>query len=149
MTTTWTKPDQHGVSIRHVGGFRLIANISGWWFVEEGNVWRAGRQNLTDLASAQAAADAACEALLREAMADFGLVFGAAREVGFGVVERYAIANDGRLYTVRTQRVDGIIVKVRWFTQPDTEFGAEGECATESDAIAAARAHDEQRRGAK
>lgn len=84
-----------------------------------------------------------------EALADFGLVFGAAREVGFGVVERYAIANDGRLYTVRTQRVDGIIVKVRWFTQPDTEFGAEGECATESDAIAAARAHDEQRRGAK
>ena len=32
---------------------------------------------------------------------------------------------------------------------PDTIRLAEGECATESDAIAAARAHDEQRRGAK
>jgi len=148
--TTWTELDDGDRSRRDVAHLRCVVQKRSdddfqWVVWDRGHAGCNG--NCPDLASAQAAADAAVEAIHAAMGKDLWLVFGVPREVGFGGVDRYAIASDGRLYTVSTQRVDGVVVKVRWFTQSDTEFGAEGVCATVEDAIAAARAHDAARRG--
>lgn len=135
--TKWSKPDNEGVTRRKVGKHRLRADINGWWAVLTEEMNGAA----TDLVSAQAAADAAVEKLLRQADADFGLRFGPWNRLESSTPTRHAVAADGWPYIV-ARMDDG-----RWFFGPAS--GDTGVRATESAAIAAAREHDAARRGGK
>lgn len=145
--TKWSEPDEYNCTGRNAGDYLLMAAKDGWWSVydaESGKSWLEGEA--TDLASAQAAADAACERLLRDAMADFGLAFGPP-----DARWEHALATDfAGLYTLgASTHGDG-----RWVWGYESLNGSDDDVgavyADDRDkAIAGARAHDEQRRGAK
>ena len=136
--TKWSEPDKYGWTWRSVGDYELVAWTDGRWAVLDAATRNKG--TAPDLASAQAAADAACEVLLREALADFGLVFVQVMRANIPLFR--AVGFDGTLYEIRQLADD----EWRWET---TVCDGVGHVSSLDLAIAAARAHDEQRRGAK
>lgn len=129
--TKWVKRSAASTT-RDIGPLEVFAYVSGYWAINGGPHGQA-----TDLASAQAAADAAVEELLNRADADFGLRFGPPDRLGF----RYAVASDGEHYEVwKDDEYDAWL----WCGWLDG-----GRCATEAEAIAAARKHDRERRNAR
>lgn len=129
--TKWVKRSAASTT-RDIGPLEVFAYVSGYWAINGGPHGQA-----TDLASAQAAADAAVEELLNRADADFGLRFGPPDASG----GRHAVASDGVHYEV--WNVEGSAAW-RWGCSSNS-----GTCATESEAIAAARKHDQERRNAR
>ena len=137
--TTWSEPNDYAVSTRKIG--RVItacaAATGHWWlnsqagpvtgFVEDG-----------DLASAQAAADAAVDAILSSMQADLGLVFGPWCDGA-----RHAVAVDGEMYTVMGDS-EGHFFECGLAVPDDMPPGR-----TEVEVIAAARSHDAARRGTR
>lgn len=151
--TKWSEPDEYNCTGRNAGDYLLMAAKDGWWSVydaESGKSWLEGEA--TDLASAQAAADAACATLLREAMADFGLVFVEVAKTSGNIRTLRALASDGLRYEIEHCTDGSMVLPFGWLfvDYPKGKFAAShGWCATEAGAVAEARAHDEQRRGAK
>ena len=129
--TKWVKRSAASTT-RDIGPLEVFAYVSGYWAINGGPHGQA-----TDLASAQAAADAAVEELLNRADADFGLRFGRQSPDDD---RRYAVAADGALYTLYSFP-DGTAM---WRFRSDAP--AHGNGLTEAEAIAAARKHDQERR---
>jgi hypothetical protein len=138
--TTWTMPDEFGRTERTVGTLAMSANEHGHWSVSaiSGLPESESDAPCADLASAQSAADAVVEAIYAAMGADLGLVFGP-----FFMGERSAISVDGAHYSI-TRLMDG-----RFDAQLGSGVAWSGVLGTESAAIAAARAHDAARRGAR
>lgn len=141
--TKWSEPSVDFRKIlgswRRVGVFELTAFESGEWDVScDGPILSKG--TATDLASAQAAADAAVEELLAEADADFGLRFGPS-----GAQWERAMPEDrAGIYTIgRSAHNDG-----RWVWAYDPLNGVHADevdaayCEGRAAAIQAAREHD-------
>jgi hypothetical protein len=106
--TTWSEPDARGCTERTVGPFRLEADGQGRWYVYDSDGSIDGGHYLAkpDLASAQAAADAAVEAIHAAMGADLGLVFGPwftpidPLSCNSLPARRVAVASDGATYVI-------------------------------------------------
>ena len=132
--------------------FTIFAWLNGEWAVYADLGGDSVKCGAADLASAQAAAEAACEALLREALADFGLVFIEVAKTSGNIRTLRALASDWLRYEIEHCTDGSMALPFGWLfvDYSKGEFAtSHGWCATEAEAIAAARAHDEQRRGAK
>lgn len=145
--TKWTKRSAASM-VRMFGPLEVFAYVNGYWAINGGTHGQA-----TDLASAQAAADAAVEELLSKADADFGLRFGPMVKMRFSEITegvRIAVASDGVSYSIIKHREPCISSPFEWlcFLECDDGSFAKGSCATEAEAIAAARRHDQERRNA-
>ena len=133
--TTWSELDDEGATTREVGPLTLHADCYGDFRV----VLAATDGREAHLVPAQASADAAVEAIHAAMGADLGLVF---------------VPINGEQKSLRALAADGSIYEAWWFgaSWRYRRMGDAGEtfrAATESDAIAAARAHDAARRGAQ
>lgn len=130
----WETREESSTAYREIGPLFLMATRSGRWSVmDSDNDISSGWAS--DLDAAKVAADAACEKILREALADFGLVFIEAPNRPNPTWR--ALAVDCELYEIIRLRHGKFLCSSR--------FHEGEECDTLELAIAEARVHDEER----
>lgn len=121
---------------------RVVDESESHQWAEANAAWLVARENLR--AALYDHADALLAAAERDLDRREGLVFGP--WIGTTERARAAVASDGALYWITATKRGFVLSMPDEYGNPD---GVRRMLATESEAIAAARAHDRARRGVK